>query len=287
VRRKHTKHAGPNVRFARWYRRTERSLRVALLFLRRWFLWVILAVAALAFAIVLFSPLIRVREIRVQRSEERVDIEKIQTLLLPLFGRHLFFLSRFEVTNLMKDAVPDLDTVSVAKNYPSELSVRVTLKPLGARIQIEEPPPKKSSTGAIIAVPVPPKKRFDYLTVNTIYESLPSEDPRGKDLPLIKVVDWSVRPVSGTPLLSEGLLDRMKATETTLKDQFGLQVTSRTVYIRAHEFHLSTGKISLWFDIESPLEEQLGRLRTFLKSVGIAQAKSYIDLRLAGRVVYR
>jgi hypothetical protein len=59
------------------------------------------------------------------------------------------------------------------------------------------------------------------------------------------------------------------------------------VYLRAREFHLDTPKLSFWFDLRSPLEEQLQRLRTFLTVVKFPEVKNYIDLRLIGKVVYK
>jgi hypothetical protein len=257
---------------------------------RRWYLWILLGITLTAFIAVLFSPILRIREIRVQRTEARVDIDRVQELLLPLFGRHLFFLTRSEVTALMRQAVPDLERVSVQKNYPSELSVRVELKPFVARLTIDEPPKPKSLTGAVIAASgavLKAGKRFDYLTTNTIYVSLTAEDPKAAELPLINITDWAVRPATGTPLFPPNMLESMNEAEKILTTEFGQKITKRAVYLRAREFHLAADTLSFWFDLQSPLEEQVGRLKVFLKSIGLAQAKSYIDLRLAGRVVYR
>jgi hypothetical protein len=59
------------------------------------------------------------------------------------------------------------------------------------------------------------------------------------------------------------------------------------VYLRSREFHLQTAKYSLWFDMRSPLAQQIDRYRLFLQSAGAGAAKVYVDLRLQDRIVYR
>lgn len=91
----------------------------------------------------------------------------------------------------------------------------------------------------------------------------------------------------GTVILPPEFFDRLRRAENALTLEFGQQVGLRTVYLRAREFHLDTPAISFWFDIRTPLEAQLQRLRTFLKAVKLPEVKEYIDLRLTGRVVYQ
>jgi len=269
-------------------------------FIRRW-IWVLLAgLTVTAFVIVLFSPVVRVREMRVQRTDARIDSERIQRALRPLFGRHLLFLRREEVAGLVREALPDVQQVSLVKNYPSELVLRVTLQPVVARLNIAlpqgaqpTPPPVPTGTGATAgsgAVVPPPEPtgppKYDYLTGSGMYVSFPLA-LSGTQLPVINIVDWAVRPVPYATLLSPSFLKQMRDTETALTQEFGAKVQTRTVYLRAREFHLKIGKLTLWFDVRSPMQDQLARYRTFLKHVGQNGAREYVDLRLIGRIVYR
>jgi hypothetical protein len=259
--------------------------------LRQWALVLSGVLVAVLIGIALFSPLFDVREISVQRGEGRVDVPRIYKELLPFFGRHMLFIGAFEVEETVKQVVPDLDSVIVEKQYPSRLFISIRLKPLAARLVLQEP--KKaapSGSGALKtasgAVAAPVVKKFDYLTENGIYISVPSAQLQTA-LPTYTVVDWAVRPVPDTRLVSVELLQRMHQAEQILTDQFGQKITARTIYLRGQEFHLSTGKISLWFDMQSPLAEQLNRYTVFLKAVGLSKASQYVDLRLAGRIIYR
>ena len=245
----------------------------------RYLLICILLLAACTFIGLLFSPIIQVREIQVTRLSPRLDVEEVQEALTPLFHRHLFFLSSFEIGGLLKESIPDIDTVSIGKTYPSMLHVQIKLHPLVARLQIAEP---ESGDYAEIGTGT----TIHFLTDQGLYIATTA----AKDietLPEIVIVDWAVPPEPCTPLLSTAFLERMNAAELTLLRQFGQEIARRTVYLRAQEFHLRIGRIALWFDLKSPLEDQLQRYRTFLREVGLEDVKQYVDLRIADRVVYQ
>lgn len=227
----------------------------------------------------LFSPIIEVREIQVQRTDVRLDIEQVQTVLASLFGEHLFFLAEGDVAALLREQIPDIEDVQVAKRYPSTLLVRVSLEPFVAKLAIVSPDAasaEQTGTGSMV----------DYLTGRGVYIASSRADET-EPLPIIRLVDWGVRPVAGSALLSPAFLERMTMAERALQQQFGLGVEQRTVYLRAQEFHLDVGGYTLWFDIRSPLEAQLQRYRTFLRSVQPGEITEYVDLRLADRVVYK
>ncbi len=267
-------------------------------FSRRWFPFgvAIACVGVVAFA--LFSPMFEVREISIQRTQTRVDVRQVVSALTSIYGKHLVFVSTHDVSAPLQEVIPDLDTVTIRKSYPHKLIVRVTLKPVVARLLIEGskssvapglPEPPVVGSGAGFFNPALQKaavQKYDYLTENGIYVSTPSAQS-GSSLLTLTIVDWAVRPVPGTPLLSPALVQRIRDTEAALAEQFGQQSKGRTVYVRGQEYHLDMGGFSLWFDVKSPLEDQLARYRIFLKAVGTKEVKRYVDLRLNGRVVFR
>lgn len=264
----------------RWSRALERgagSWRRAIV---RWSLVTLAALLLLAGGIVVFSPIGRIQEVRVTRTDPRLDIEGVLHVLSPLFGRSLVTVSVREVRTLLEAEIGDIKSVTVSKHYPSQFLVRIELDPLVARTRIvlpEEDPLTLSASGDVLGA----------LTDRGVFEASPPG--RGDAaLPLLFVVDWGVKPQPAAgPLFSTEFLGRMEEAAETLQSQFGHEVRRRIVYVRAQEFHLTVNGTSLWFDMRSPLEEQLLRYRTFLRSVGLANAKQYVDLRLADRVVYR
>ncbi|MBI1813020.1 FtsQ-type POTRA domain-containing protein [Candidatus Peregrinibacteria bacterium] len=272
-------------RWKRWLRRIQRALHDSILSLRRWLVVLCAGLALLLAGLLVFSPIVEVRSIHIQRVQKRLDLEKVQHVLKPLFGRRLLFLSMREVTALLHDALPDVEDIAVSKNYPSTLSVRIVLRPIIAALRIAQPQPDASNpaqTGSLL----PDRPGNEYLTDNGFSIALPRALSGGL-LPTITMVDWTVFPAPNTLLLLPDLLARMQAAEQAITRDFGQQVRSRTVFLRAREFHLQTPSFSLWFDMVSPLADQLARYKVFLKTVGPKIVKHYVDLRLSGKVVYR
>ncbi len=238
----------------------------------------------------IFSPILNVREIHVARSDGRLDSVLIQQALEPLFGRRMPFVSVEDLPALLmadlpdqhRPAVPDLSTVTISKNYPSSLEVRLTLRPIAYRLSIDTPDQKAPTS-------VPAGSGSDFMTKDGLYVRYTLHQSSGSSatLPQIHIVDWSVKPSPWKPLLTADFLETMKKAEAELQTQYGQTIKSRTVYVRAREYHLQTQTLSLWFDLKSPLEEQLARYHLFLQTVPPGTAKQYVDLRITGKVIYK
>lgn len=240
-------------------------------------LGIALVVLLVFLGVALFSPAMRVTEVRMVRTDPRVDLEQVQTLLSPLFGRHLMLLSTHDVRELLERGMHDLHRVAVDKDYPSALVVRITPDPLVARLSIAADAADAAvATGATV----------DFLTDQGVYISS-SRVSAGEDLPLITIVDWGARPVSGTAIIAPAMLERMTLTERLLLEQFGQETLSRTVYMRGQEYHVRIAQWTIWFDMRSSLDEHLQRYRLFLREIPPADVRSYVDLRLTNRIVHR
>ncbi len=278
-------------RSRRWIRRLRALLLERLAASRRFVKFAVIGIIILFVCIFLFSPIMQVRDIRVVRTEGRVDLRTVLETLSPLYGRHLLFLSTRDVTSRVRAVVPDAVNVSVSKQYFSRISVTITLAPLVARVRIAPSTDAVAAAGSGTSLAggsgaVTNASQAQYLTENGLLVAA-VRPPDATPLPTIRIVDWSVRPALGTIILPPEFYDRMRRTENALTLEFGQQIRLRTVYLRAREFHLDTPAVSYWFDVRSPLEAQLQRFRTFLKAVKLTDAQQYIDLRLTGRVVYR
>lgn len=265
----------------RWQRRMETLRKSFVQFL--FFAVPATVVAGVGFLV--FSSVLHIREVRIPLTDPRIDVEQIQRGLAPLFGRHLFFLPERDAEVLAAEVVPDLAAVTVAKQYPATLEVRLTLDPLIARLAIDDPaapPAAEAGTGATAPV------LSDFLTEKGTYVAY--ADARvasGADLVQLHVVDWGVRPVPGTLLLEPEMLAAMTQAEQLLGEEFGRPVTLRTVFLRAREYHLKTPLHTLWFDLRTPVGDQLARYRTFLQAEGEGAAQQYVDLRLVDKVAYQ
>lgn len=283
-------------RLRKWRRRMSSRMATIGVFVGRWWIAVLGCAAIAVIGLALFSPVLQVREIQVQRTQGRVDVAAVQKALVPFFGKHMLFVQERDIQRAIRAVVPDIETLSIGKQYPSLLFLRITVQPLTARLEFEEqqvPIPAPAADASVVdtasgsgSLEVADPVLHEYLTDSGLYMSTASTESGGV-LPLIRIADWSERPPSGSPLFSTELLERLQGTERLLTEEFGHHISVRTVYLRAREYHLSIDTTELWFDMQSPLQEQIGRYRTFLKTTGLQQAQYYVDLRLQGRIVYR
>lgn len=289
VQRRHQR--AKQYRTQRWKRAFQKFQRRALslrTILLRYAAVTVTSLVLLIAGLLLFSPILDVREIQIRRADPRIDAEQIRQALKPFFGEHLLFITPEQVRHAVKQSVPDIADVQVDKNYPSTLVLGVTPDPIVARLLIENPG-VAAGTGAVSgsgAVDTP--VTADYLTDKGLYMAYqPSQVRSGTGLLDLHIVDWGVRPEAGKPLVESGLLLSMQKAEQQLQAEFGLKTESRTIYLRAREFHIRVPGYSLWFDMRSPVDEQFQRYRTFLQYIGLKNVKDYIDLRIRNMVVYK
>lgn len=279
-------------RWQRWQRHVH-TLQRRLASLRAVFLqfalFIVIGLVLLGIGLAMFSPILNVREIRVSRSDPRIDVEQIQVALSELFGEHMPFVSAQHVEELLNTAVPDLAEADITKQYPSTLQVRITLDPIIAKLRIGEPDQDPGSgSGALAGSGAVRPVGSDFLTAEGMYVVYrDSQVQAGSGTLELDVVDWAVRPTPWKPLISPELLQAMGQAEEDMRTEFGHEIRSRAVYIRAREFHLQTESYALWFDLRSPLHEQVQRYRLFLQFANREDVNEYIDLRLKDKVVYR
>ena len=272
-------------RCERWGRMVGR-MKAQMRGLKRYF-WMVLAGLMVitvtgAGGITFFSSVFYVSEIRVRRSDLRMDMELIERILSPFFGQHIFFVHASQLKDVLQKAIPDIDGVVLTKDYPNRLAVNVTLRSLTARVVLttqESDEDQFIGTGSTVR---------DFLTQDGRY--MQYRDTQVSDasgLPVIHLVDWGIKPQPGRFLLEPDFLQKIVEAEDILRERFGHRVSTRTVFMRAREFHMTVDKYTLWFDEQSSLADQFGRYTLFLKTIGGETAMKYIDLRLRDRVVYR
>jgi hypothetical protein len=230
---------------------------------------------------VLFAPVLAVRKINIRRQDPRIDIEDIQRTLHPLFRDRLPFVSKRQVQDLLEEEYPDIDHIEITKEYPSTLIVSIFLEPVTVSAIIDTPA-DTSASGALAT-----GSGYSYITRSGMFVMSPIRLTTSGPIETIHLTDWGVRPQNRTPLIDPTFLQTVFAARDTLRADFGLKTTKITIFLRAKEFHIKTATVTLWFDLTSHLSVQFGRFREFLKNSSLDQAKEYIDLRIADKIVYR
>jgi hypothetical protein len=253
----------------------------------------------------LLSPTFTIHSIRVSRQDQRVDIEELQQLLRPSFGKHLFFLSSPLVERRILATYPEVSAAAIRKRYPRELSVTLYMDPVVAEVLVGKPGETEEAlhgSGAFTGE----RERWSYLTARGIYLDLPfplpfsssprghspqddvlEEAARGERALRIHLVDWAVKPTHQQYLLPPEALQDIQTIQQILEESFGHTVAFVTLYLRAREFHVQTEQLALWFDRGLPLVQQFEHYRAFLRALPPGSAQRYVDLRMHDRVVYQ
>lgn len=270
--------------FARWGRKMARFGDTVLREFRMWLLIGSVLVALTVAGTLLFAPFFDVREMKVRRQDPRIDPEEIQQILSPLFKQRLVLVTRSQVAAMLQSEFSEIERVEISKDYPSTLSVSVFLEPVMAEVVIADSIDTSSGSGSTATGSG--TDIYTYVTRKGTFVTSPIK-LSGGPYPTLTITDWGIRPQNRTPLMAPSFLQNVFFARDTLLRDFGLQSQNITVYLRAQEFHIRTPKATLWFDLRSPLNVQFQRFREFLKTLSLDQAKEYIDLRIADKIIYK
>ena len=126
-----------------------------------------------------------------------------------------------------------------------------------------------------------------YVTKSGIFVASPIKLTSSLPIETLRVTDWGIRPQNRTRVISPSFLQMIFSARDILRTDFGLVVKDIVVYLRAREFHIRTNRVTLWFDLTSPLSIQFQHFREFLKNLPLNQVKEYIDLRVTDKIVYK
>ncbi len=296
IARKHTRRRHRGVQFHltklnRHWRRFSRHARVPFKSVRLWCIGITSLVLLILVPYFLFSPAFVISSMRVSRQDRRTDVEEIQELLKPYFGKHILFVSPLQLTRTIQSEYSEVSSAKVRRNFPNELSITLYMDPIVAEVIIGEPDDTESNYKVdseeeqeeLSEMP------YAYLTEQGVFLEYPFPFPgkAGEERVKLHLVDWAVKPTHRQILLTPEALHEIINVKRILSQSFGHTIPSITLYLRAREFHVQTEETVLWFDLATPIVQQINRYRSFLSAISLDKVQEYIDLRLYDRVVYR
>ena len=235
----------------------------------------ILSLILLIFYALFFSNYLKVDEIVV--AEETFDKEtltqEIRASLSENLGENIIFLDTSDLELKVNSLFPELEKISVEKDYPSKLIVDFSQFPLVANVINESISIKKS-----------------YI-INSVGYAI-KEDLENPSLPYIRV--QSDEPINTeNPIIEKSKLTYVLDTISYFEDKFGMNIKEVQYKKIPRELHLLTEKdFYIWLDIQRPAEEQLKKLKKSLIKLDIySEPLEYIDLRIAGsngdKIIYK
>lgn len=271
-------------------RRHRRLARIGSVIASEFKIWIAVAAAAILLTVagtLLFAPYFDVREMQVRRQDPRIDPEEIEQVLSPLFNQRLVLINRSQVASMLHASFPEIERVEIGKDYPSTLNITVYLQPIAAEVVVEESglsglASSESGTGALNGNV---RQVYTYVTKKGYFAESPINITGA--FPVLRVTDWGIRPQNRMPLMTPAFLHTVFLARDTLRRDFGFTDDTIIVFLRAQEFHIRTEKVTLWFDLRSPLPVQFERFRELLKAFPLEQMKEYIDLRITDKIIYK
>lgn len=226
--------------------------------------------------LITFSNYFLLKEITIS-SADKSDFETLQEQLNKKvsnqLGKNLFFLDLTEIEAQIRESYPEIEEVTLEKNYPSTVEITLTTYPLVANVINESSNLKKS------------------LIINQIGYAV-KEDQKSTALPYIRIKsDEPINPKN--TIIEAKKLKYILDTIIYFQDKFGMKIQEVEYKKTAREIHLLTEKnFYIWLDIQVPFENQLKKLKKALVKLDIYNENlEYIDLRIAGnngdKIIYK
>ncbi|MFA6917356.1 MAG: hypothetical protein WC285_00765 [Candidatus Gracilibacteria bacterium] len=228
----------------------------------------------IAYAILL-SNYFTITDISLRNKEiENQNIaEKIKKTISGTIGKNIIFTDTTALESKILLSFPELEKVTLGKDYPNALLIEFSEYPLVANVVNESPTMKKSYILNAIGYVV-------------------KENYEDKKLPYIRVK--SDEPVNPKNIVIESSkLSYILGAKSYFEDKFGMRIIEVVYKPTAREIHLLTEKnCYIWLDIQRPYEQQLKKLKKALVKLDIYKTDfQYIDLRITGsngdKIIYK
>lgn len=199
--------------------------------------------------------------------------KKINTSLKDSFQKSIFLTDLDELELKILESFPELEKVTMEKDYPATLNITFSEYPLVANIINETASLKKS------------------YVINSLGYAV-KEDLENPNLPYIRLK--SDEPINTNSAVIEGQkLKYILEALTYFQDKFGMKIKEISYLPIARELHLLTERdFEIWLDIQVSSQEQLKKLKKALVKIDIYKENfAYIDLRIAGgsgdKIIYK
>lgn len=224
---------------------------------------------------IFFSRYFDITEVKVsdEMLENTALADEIKSTINETIGKNLLFIKTDKLKIKILDSFPEIEKVTIEKDYPKTILIKFSEYPLVANIINESPTIKKT-----------------YI-VNSIGYAI-KEDLESPNLPYVRITtDEPLNP--GTPIIEANKLRYILETIIYFEDKFDMRIVEVVYKKIPREIHLLTEKnFYIWLDIQTPADIQLKKLKKALVKLDIYKENlEYIDLRIAGgngdKIIYK
>lgn len=223
----------------------------------------------------IFSNFFNIKNIVIgNKSFENESISnQIKDTLKSSMGKNIFLLKVEGLESKLLNIFPELERITIDKDYPGTLSIEFSERPLIANVINESNVIKKS-----------------YI-LNSVGFAI-KEDMEDPNLPYIKIkTDEPINPKKA--VIEKAKLNYILEAKTYFEDKFGMRIREIQYKPVPRELHLLTERdFYIWLDIQKSYEDQFKKLKKAIVKLDIYKENlEYIDLRIAGnsgdKIIYK
>ncbi len=211
---------------------------------------------AFAFA----SPYFELKRIEVERESARFDPGQVEAALSEIKGKNLLFLQKSDVETILFERFPTFRSIEMEELWPDGIRISV---------EISQPSFLLENT-------------FDAITSVMTEDGVAIRRYADESLPRWKILQHE-RPIQpSTQVLSPDEVQFIRDAQTGLLKGFGIITDEVQILWAARELHLvADGRMTLWFDLNIPLIDQLERLAASAQEIELStRGFKHIDLRI-------
>lgn len=236
---------------------------------------ILLAGTGLLINSVFFSTYFKINEVKIsdKNLENNQMGEEIKKSAETALGKNLIFVNTETLQEKILDAFPEIEEVTIEKDYPKAIIINFSEYTLVANVINENNTVKKT-----------------YI-VNSIGYAV-KEDLENQSLPYIRMK--SDEPLNAkTAIIEANKLRYILESKIYFEEKFGMRIIEAQYKKTAREVHLLTERnFTIWLDMQNSIEAQLKKLKKALVKLDIyTENLDYIDLRIAGengdKIIYK
>ena len=198
-------------------------------------------------------------------------------------GKNIFLLSQKKIEQDFRRVFPEISKIELERTLPNNISLRVSSSPISFRWACELTKRKITETGEIKNVPI---QKLFFINANG-----QMSNPNPEEQEAFLVYEKSPCPKKirrHQQILSRTVVSTLQEGRKELEAILGKTIDRAGYFRDGREIHFITeDNTAYWIDFNSPLENQLKKLKKALElQPDLQQPRDHIDLRIPKKIFY-
>ncbi len=214
-----------------------------------------------------FSPYFEIKKININRDTPNLNIESVQEILKPFYGKNLIFLNKEELTQTLLGEFLEFRSIDITEKWPDAITISIKLSPpVFTLFNIDS-------------------ANFAVVSTDGIILSTTADD----SLPVLKIKNIKKPFIPGEKIMEKDWLDKIEKIKGLLLGQTKITTKEIVFLPTAQEVHFITSSgIALWFDLRIDIEQQIRKLELGANKIGLySKQLEHIDLRIPGQLFWK